>query len=232
MSDKEDDSTYLCGRLEAYMDFVENEIKAALTYPIVKRKKFLESFLIFYEEYLEVRSRIKNANDVFPKTLHDKIMSNLQKIKKLAYEKDDYIYEIRTNLDVFEMGLTEIFYVAYNDSKEVQGVELEEDIKKTLAKKSMAFLKDLDKSIEQYEKDYKEPIPKDVIEKMLQIKKSLRKDFGIIVDEDENIGPISITFIDSDMILDMYEKIKKMRKGKKKEAEETKLARMYEIYNK
>ncbi len=232
MPDKEEDSQYLYNRLDAYIGFIENELKLVQDYPIVKKKKFLESFMTFYDHYLVVRDKLKETNEVFPQVIHDKIMENLKKIRKLAYEKDDYLFEIRTNLENFEDNLTEIFYLAYNENKTSTGINLDEDIKRSIAKKSGAFLADLDKTIHQYEQDFKEAVPKDIKEKTQKIKQSLRKDFGIIVDEQENIGPIEITCIDSDAILDMYEKIKKMRKSKKKDAEQAKLNRMYEIYNK
>jgi hypothetical protein len=229
----DDDSQYLLSRLEAYMGFIEDEIKVVQNYPIVKRKKFLDSFMVFYDGYLDVRNRLKDDDeDVFPAALHEKIMNNLKKIRRLAYEKDDYIFEIRENLANFEDGLTEIFYIAYSTSKTIADIDLDKDIKKSLTKKCRLFLRDLDATISQFEEDYKEPIPKDISEIASRIKKSLRKDFEIIIDEQENIGPIHITCIDSDAILDMHEKIKKMRKSKKKEAEQAKLNRMFEIYSK
>jgi hypothetical protein len=232
MPDKDDESQYLYNRLDAYMGFIEDEIKAVEKHPVVKRKKFFDSFMVFYDEYLKVRGKLKDADDAFPPALHEKIMNNLKKIRRLSYEKDDYLFEIRANLDNFEDGLTEIFYLAYSDSETITGINLDADVKKSLARKGSLFLADLDKTIAQYEEDYKESVPKDITEKIKKIKSSLRKDFEIIVDEHENIGPIHFTCIDSDTILDMYEKVKKMRKGKKKEAEQAKLDRMYEIYNK
>ena len=186
--------------------------------------------MVFYDGYMNVRNKLSDADKAFPDSLHKKIMSNLDKIRRLAYEKDDYLFEIRANLENFEDGLTEIFYLAYSESKKISGIDLDENMKRVLGTKCNRFLNDLAKSIEQYETDYKEKMPIDIVDMVVRIKKSLRHDFDIIVDENENLGPIDITCIDSDAILDMYEKVKKMRKGKKKEAEEAKLTRMYEIY--
>jgi uncharacterized protein YozE (UPF0346 family) len=232
MSEKDDDSQYLFSRLEAYMGFIEEELKTVQNYPIVKKKKFLESFMVFYEGYLDVRNKLKDADEAFPASLHQKIMDNLKKIRKLAYEQDDYLYEMRTNLESFEDGLTEIFYLAYNDGKSLTGIDLDDDIKRSLSRKCNRFLSDLEKTVAQYEQDFKEKIPNDINEQVARIKKSLRKDFGIIVDELENLGPVEFEVIDADAILDQYQKVKKMRKSKKKEAEQAILERMYEIYNK
>jgi len=232
MTNKDEDSQYLYNRLDAYMVFIEEELKTVAKHPIIKRKKFLESFMVFYEGYLDVRGRVGDADDVFPKALHEKIMKNLEKIRRLAYIQDDYLFEMRTNLDYFEDSLMEIFYLAYNETKSKLGSELDEKAKKSLTKKSKAFLSDLAKTIAQYRKDFKEDVPKDIPQKAESIKTCLKRDFGIIIDEYENLGPVVIICVDSDAILDMYEKIKKMRKGKPRDAEQAKLDRMYEIYNK
>jgi hypothetical protein len=232
MPEMDKDNDYLFNRLEAYMVFIEEELKFIEKHPIHKRKKFLEAFMVFFDNYLDVRNRMKDDATIFPESLHNKIVSNMNKIRKLAYEQDDYLFEITENVERFIDGLTEILYMAASIGGKITGIELDEDVKNTLTKKSISFLADLARTIAQYEKDYSTEVPKHISEQIATIKRILKKDFKIVVDEQDDLGPVEIHTIDSDMLLDMHEKISKMRKGKKKDEEQKKLNRMHEIYNK
>jgi len=229
MPDK--DNQYLFDRLEAYINFIEDELKIIEQYPIIKKKKFLESYLVFYENYLNVRSNMENVKEI-PLSLHEKIVRNLEKIRSMTYEKDDYVYEMVCNLENFEDCLTEIFYITATINKSEHTYEMAPDIKRSLQKKCESFFKDVTNTISKYEKDFNEKVPLSVTKKIEEIKKTLRNDFRVLLDGEGNLGPIEVKCVDEDLLLDMYEKIKKMPDSAEKQIEKAKFERMKEIYSK